>query len=71
MEKSISVGSSERTHAKPPAKLVACVVKNTRQQLYLLAVIAAEKRIINYQHRLPAAYCRAVNLRDEPACDHI
>ncbi len=48
MEKSISVGSSERTHAKPPAELVACVVKNTRQQLYLLAVIAAEKRIINY-----------------------
>jgi hypothetical protein len=44
MEKSISVGSSERTHAE----LVACVVKNTRQQLYLLAVIAAEKRIINY-----------------------
>jgi len=47
------------------------VVKNTHQQLCLLAVAAAEERIINYQHRLPVASCKTIDLCDKPAHDQI
>ena len=56
---------------RTPAELIAGVVKNTLQQLCLLAVAAAEERIINYRHRLPAASCKTIDLCDKPAHDQI